>query len=185
MRKEQLNTSIIRQLTPGIVTTLYYYLKYGAKISLKAEVDLTPSLVFGKDAVVSSYTKIKASSGYIQFGNRVNFAAGCYISAGTGGLITGDNFMVGPHVNIIAGSYKYHKLGVHMDDLGTTSRGIRIGSTVFVGAGATILDGTVIGDNTIIVANSLLNRHYPPDCILKGNPAKVIKRRGGFGAGAQ
>ncbi len=180
MRKEQLRISIIRQLTPNVLTTLYYYLKFGAKISLKAEVDLCRTLEFGHSAVVSSFTKIKAVRGFIKFGNRINFAAGCFVSTGPGGLVTGDNFMVGPNVNIIAGSYKYHKMATHFDDLGKTSKGIRIGSTVFVGAGATILDGTVIGNNTIVVANSLLNRRYPDNCILKGNPAKVIPWREGY-----
>ena len=64
-----------------------------------------------------------------------------------------------------------------MEDQGSTSKGIRIGDNVWVGAGTTILDGSVVGSNTVIVANSLVNRRYPPDVILQGAPAKIIMRR--------
>ena len=39
-----------------------------------------------------------------------------------------------------------------------------------------ILDGTVIGENSIVV-DSLVNRRFPPNCIIQGNPAKVILKR--------
>lgn len=39
---------------------------------------------------------------------------------------------------------------------------------------ATILKGTVIGDNCIIGANSLVNGCFPDDVVIAGNPAKVI-----------
>jgi acetyltransferase-like isoleucine patch superfamily enzyme len=60
---------------------------------------------------------------------------------------------------------------------GVTSLGIRIGRNVWVGANSTILDGSVLGDNSIVVANSLVNRRFPPNVIIQGNPAKVILRR--------
>ena len=47
----------------------------------------------------------------------------------------------------------------------------------WVGAGAVILDGSVLGNNTVVVANSLVNRRFPPNCILQGNPARILMRR--------
>jgi len=71
----------------------------------------------------------------------------------------------------------YQQKDVHLEDQGTTSKGIKIGNNVWIGAGCTILDGAVIGDNTIVVANSLINRRYKQDVIVQGTPAKVILNR--------
>ena len=57
------------------------------------------------------------------------------------------------------------------------SKGITIGDHVWLGAGVTVTDGAEIGDNTIVVANSLVTRKFPPDVVLQGNPAKIIARR--------
>jgi acetyltransferase-like isoleucine patch superfamily enzyme len=166
-----------RLLTPQLVVSIYYFIKYGAKISLKSEVDLTSTLTFGRDCVISSFTKIKASGGHMRIGNRGGFAAGCVVSAYEAGIEIGDNFICGPNVNIIGGNYNYAEKDLHLEDQGSTSKGITIGDNVWVGAGTTILDGSRIGDNAIIVANSLINRRYPSDVILQGNPAKIILRR--------
>jgi len=55
-------------LTPSFVVTAYYLLKYGAKVSPRAEVDLSKYLQFGKGCTISSYTKIKAIDGPVTFG---------------------------------------------------------------------------------------------------------------------
>lgn len=168
---------IRRFMTPQLVSSFYYFYKYGAKVSLRAEIDLTSSLILGRNCVISSFTKIKALGGYLRMGDRGGFGAGCVVSAYEGGIVIGDNFLCGPNVNIIGGNYIYHEKNVHLEDQGYTSKGIKIGNNVWVGAGTTILDGSIVGDNTIIVANSLVNRRYPPNSFLQGNPAKIILRR--------
>lgn len=37
-----------------------------------------------------------------------------------------------------------------------------------------ILCGTQIGNNVIIGANSVVSGEYPDDCVIAGNPAKII-----------
>lgn len=52
---------------------------------------------------------------------------------------------------------------------------VKIGNDVWVGANAIILKGVEIGDRTIIAANSVVTKSFPPDCIIGGNPAKIMK----------
>jgi maltose O-acetyltransferase len=85
--------------------------------------------------------------------------------------------MFGPNVTVTSSNYIYDKLDIPFKKQGFVSKGVVIGNNVWVGAGTTILDGTVLGDNTVVVANSLLNRRYPSNCILQGNPAKIILKR--------
>lgn len=52
---------------------------------------------------------------------------------------------------------------------------IKIGSNVFIGAGAIILPGIEIGDNVIVGAGTVVTKDIPNDSLVVGNPARVIK----------
>ena len=51
---------------------------------------------------------------------------------------------------------------------------VSIGDNVFIGVKSTILAGTTIGDNCIVGANSLVKGQFPSNCVIAGNPARVI-----------
>lgn len=51
----------------------------------------------------------------------------------------------------------------------------RIGSNVYIGTGSKILGDIEISDNVIIGANSVVLKSVPSNCIVAGNPARVIK----------
>ena len=51
---------------------------------------------------------------------------------------------------------------------------VKIGNNVFVGIDAMILMGTEIGNNVIIGAKSVVFGKIPDNCVVAGNPAKVI-----------
>ena len=40
---------------------------------------------------------------------------------------------------------------------------------------ATILKGTIIGNNSIVSAGSVVKGHFPDNCIIQGNPATIVK----------
>ncbi|MHC4952277.1 MAG: acyltransferase [Planctomycetota bacterium] len=165
-----------RFFVPRFVVSIYHYLKNGSRISPRAEVEFSPNLQLGARSVVASFTKIKAR-GVLATGDNCQIANGCFISAWDAGIRIGDNLMCGPNVTIVSGSYGYSKLGVPYAEQEPVSKGVEVGSNVWIGASTVVLDGTVLGDNTIVVANSMVNRRYPPNCILQGNPAKIVLRR--------
>lgn len=175
--KSKIKKLIRRFLVPQVVTCFYYLIKYRAKISFRAEVELSPNLVMGRGCTISSFSKFKASDGPLELGRRCGFATGCFISTGEKGIIIGDNLVCGPNVVITASNYIHDRLDVHIEDQGHTSKGVRIGNNVWIGANSVILDGSVLGDNTIVVANSMVNRRYPANAIIQGSPAKVILKR--------
>ncbi len=45
----------------------------------------------------------------------------------------------------------------------------------FVGLNAIIMHGVVIGENSIVGSGSVVTKDVPDNCIVAGNPAKVIK----------
>jgi acetyltransferase-like isoleucine patch superfamily enzyme len=44
-----------------------------------------------------------------------------------------------------------------------------------IGSGATILGGVTIGENSIIGAGSVITKDVPPNTIVAGNPARVLR----------
>jgi len=53
---------------------------------------------------------------------------------------------------------------------------IVIGEDCLIGAHAIILKGVCIGDRSIVAAGSVVVKDVPSDCIVAGNPAKVIRK---------
>ncbi len=52
----------------------------------------------------------------------------------------------------------------------------KIGNNVLIGTGAIILGPITIGNNAIIGAGSVVVKDVPDNCVVAGNPAKIIKR---------
>ncbi len=52
-----------------------------------------------------------------------------------------------------------------------------IGNRVLVGMGSVLMDGSKVGDDSIIGAHSLIakGKHFPPASLILGNPAKLIR----------
>jgi acetyltransferase-like isoleucine patch superfamily enzyme len=166
-----------RFLTPRFVVSLYYLIRFGAAVSPRAEVDLTRNIRMGKGCRVSSFAKIKASDGPLRLGRRCEFGTGSWVSTGAQGITLGDNVVCGPLVVISGNNYVFDTLGVHVGDQGVTSKGVRIGNNVWIGAHCTILDGSVLGDDVVVAAHSLVNRSIPAGAMVQGNPAEVFRMR--------
>ncbi len=45
-----------------------------------------------------------------------------------------------------------------------------------IGTGATILANVTIGENAIVGAGSVVTKNVPANCIVAGNPAKVLRK---------
>lgn len=53
---------------------------------------------------------------------------------------------------------------------------IKIGRNVWIGAAAVILRGVNIGENSVVGFASVVTGDVPPNCVVAGNPARIIKR---------
>ena len=47
---------------------------------------------------------------------------------------------------------------------------------MWIGAGAVILPGVTIGDNTVIGAGSIVTKDIPSDVVAAGNPCRVLRK---------
>ena len=55
---------------------------------------------------------------------------------------------------------------------------VHIGRNCWIGAGALIMPGVTIGDNTVIGAGSVVTRDIPSNVVAVGNPCRVMREIG-------
>lgn len=52
---------------------------------------------------------------------------------------------------------------------------VSIGNNVFIGADSTLLPGISIGDNVVIGAGTVVAKDIPSDCVVVGNPCRILR----------
>lgn len=104
-----------------------------------------------------------------------NFFANFNLTILDEGMVTiGDNAFIGPNVSIYTAC---HPLEPDPRNTGVQwALPVTIGNNVWIGGGATILPGVVIGDNCVIGAGSVVTKNVEPDTLVAGNPARPIKK---------
>ena len=114
----------------------------------------------------------------IIIGKNVSIGSNCHISA-INLIKIGDNVLTGKKVTIIDNSHgksELKSLSISPALRALFSKGpIQIDDNVWIGDKVTILSNVHIGKNSIIGANSVVTQDVPPNCIVGGIPAKVIK----------
>ncbi len=86
----------------------------------------------------------------------------------------GDNVLIGPNCGFYTAE---HPLDASIRNTGLEfAKPISVGNNVWFGGNVTVLGGVTIGDNCVIGAGSVIIKDIEPNCVVVGNPAKVIKR---------
>jgi galactoside O-acetyltransferase len=119
-------------------------------------------------------------SAYLTIDDHVLINAGGYIS-GEGGVRIKAYALIGPGVCILSAGHEYGDPDRPIRDQPLTYGEIIIGRDAWIGAGSVILEGVTIGDGAVVGAGSVVCKDVPPNSVVVGNPAKIIKTRGASG----
>jgi acetyltransferase-like isoleucine patch superfamily enzyme len=98
-------------------------------------------------------------------------------------LVAGNSIEIGEDTILGAGSLildnDFHVPGPGfswLTEYTQNSKPVKIGRGCFVGARSIVLKGVVLGDRVIVGAGSVVTRNVPPDSVVAGNPAKVVRQ---------
>ena len=136
---------------------------------------------FGKDVSIGRYSIIRGSNWIDNLGKGIkignNFGCGdfCFFGA-AGGIQIGNDVIMGQNVRFHAQNHNY--VGENLIRLqGVNSKGIKIGNNCWIGAGAVFLDGVSIGEGCVVGANTVVTKSFEDNCVIVGNPGRVLKTR--------
>ena len=126
---------------------------------------------------IGDETKIGA---FVEIQKNAKVGRRCKISSHTfvcEGVAIEDNVFIGHGVTFINDSYP--RATTPEGELQTESDW-RVEATVIkrgasIGSGATVLSKVIVGENSIVGAGSVVTRDVPPNVIVAGNPAKILR----------
>jgi acetyltransferase-like isoleucine patch superfamily enzyme len=151
------------QLKFGIAWILTGYTNSTLKIAEGGVLHVSGKFKFhtGAFIVVNKNARLEIGSGYTNNNAEIN----CFKH-----ISIGNNVAISKGV-IIRDSDNHEIIG----NDNPISQPIIIGNHVWIGLGAMILKGVTIGDGAIIAAGAVVTKDVPPNTIVAGVPAKVIR----------
>ncbi len=113
---------------------------------------------------------------YINIGQFTRIGKNVYINhlcsmLDMGTITIGDNVLIGPKVNILSEEHPVNPA----DRSALMVRPVVIKNGAWIGAGATILPGVTVGENSVVAAGAVVNKDVPDNAAVGGIPAKVLK----------
>jgi acetyltransferase-like isoleucine patch superfamily enzyme len=145
--------------------------KLGENVSLSKFINL-----YG--CSISDNTKIGA---FVEIQKNATIGKNCKISSHTficEGVTIEDNVFIGHSVTFINDTYPRatNPDGALQTENDWNVEPILVKKGASIGSGSTILSNVTIFENAIIGAGSVVTRDVPPNTIVAGNPAQVIRK---------
>jgi acetyltransferase-like isoleucine patch superfamily enzyme len=149
---------------------------------------IAPDVKLGRDVKLSKFINLYGCEvgdeskigAFVEIQKNAAVGKRCKISSHTficEGVTIEDNVFIGHGVMFINDSYPR---ATAADGKLQTEADWKVERTVIrsgasVGSGSTILSNITIGENAIVGAGSVVTKDVPPNCIVAGNPAKVLR----------
>jgi acetyltransferase-like isoleucine patch superfamily enzyme len=124
------------------------------------------------DATFSLMPPVYSEHGLsIRVGRNVFINQGCTLND-IGGIEIGDDVMIGPRVSLITSG---HPLDPNQRRKQIVAAPIVIQRNVWLGAGAMVLQGVTVGEDSVVAAGAVVTRDVPPGTLVAGVPAQVLR----------
>jgi len=113
---------------------------------------------------------------YINYGKHTKIGKNVFINfdcvfLDLGGITIEDNVLIAPKVSLLSEGHPVNPL----DRQSLVPGQIHIRKNAWIGAGATILPGVTIGENSVVAAGAVVSKDVTANALVGGIPAKKIK----------
>lgn len=153
---------------------LWYKFRKGYFVHRSASLRSRNLIKLKKRAEICEYVIIRTFENQVIIGSCTQVGPFTVIYGGSS-VIIGDNVMIAPHCMIAAGNHDFKQLEKPIRFAGNISKGpIIIEDNAWIGANCTISDGVRIGKESVVAANSFVNRDVEPYSIVGGVPFRII-----------
>lgn len=181
MTKTKYGKNLLLKGVPTIFNKGGATLKIGDHVTIKSSFLSNLVGLYSRTIIVT-----RAPGAVIEIGDNVGIS-GATIYARKG-IYIGENTCVGGNCKILDNDF--HPIDaeerlrllndVHGGDAADLipTREIHIGKNCFLGCNSIILKGTVLGDGCVVGAGAVVSGKFEDNCVIAGNPARVIKKLG-------
>jgi len=131
---------------------------------------------FGRFVWVGDGTKIRCHEGEVMIGDKTVLGQECTISAYKHVRI-GEQCVVADRAMFIDFDHGVVEVERPIRVQGIYKRDTIVGSNVWIGYGACVLRGVRVGDNAVIGTSAVVTKDGPPNAVVAGVPARIIRMR--------
>ncbi|MEI6522760.1 MAG: acyltransferase [Bacteroidota bacterium] len=132
----------------------------------------------GKNSEIRPYVNIVGGKN-VEIGKNVIVPGGTTISCLPGNylskVIIEDNVLLAPNVSIYGSTHLYNNINIPIKNQGYKHGTATLKEGCWIGINSVILPGVTIGKNSVVGANSVVNKDVPDFVIVAGSPAKIVK----------
>lgn len=159
-------------------------ISFGTNVTIENNVILDGyaknKITIGNNVKIGSFSKLLSTSHFSKLGVGMkignNSAFGDFTHFGApGGIEIGDDVIAGSFISFHSENHNFSDKTKLIREQGVTSKGIKIGNNVWIGAKVTFLDGCVVGNNSVVAAGAVVIGVFPNNVIIGGVPAKILK----------
>lgn len=127
----------------------------------------------GEDCYIEPPFRANWGGHHVHFGKMV-YANFNLTLVDDGDIYVGDYTMIGPNVTIATAGHPI--LPELRQETYQYNMPVHVGKNVWIGAGAVIVPGVSIGDDTVIGAGSVVTKDIPSGVVAVGNPCRVLRK---------
>jgi acetyltransferase-like isoleucine patch superfamily enzyme len=136
------------------------------------------TLELGRWAWVGHGCKLRSHEGTVSIGAKTVLGQECTISSYQRVAI-GRECVIADRVMLIDFDHGMVEVDRPIRLQGIYKRDVHVGNNVWIGYGACILRGVTVGDNAVIGTGAVVTRDVPPNAVVAGVPARLIRMREG------
>lgn len=161
---------------------MIYRLFFG-KVGFMSYIGSPVSLIGTKNIYIDDRVRIYPgvrmeahNNGQIVIGRNTSIGQNFHVTSGKEPLIIDENVTISGNVFITNIDHDYMDINKHVLLQDWKVKTTRIGEGCFIGFGAAIQAGTVLGKHCVVGTNAVVRGSYPDYCVIVGVPGKIIKR---------